>query len=64
MKRVTEYHQGVAVIKNKNFKGAAEKLARVEDLAEKWKAEAEKDPHSYLHLDFIVKMLEGGGSDE
>ena len=31
MTRLTEYHQGVAVIKNKDFKAAAEKLARFED---------------------------------
>ena len=60
MARLTEYHQGVATIKNKDFKAAAEKLARIEDLAEKWKVEAEKDKCSYLHLGFIVQMLEGG----
>lgn len=64
MKRLTEYHNGVAVIKNKDFKAAAEKLAWIEDLTEKWKAVVEKDKYSFLHLDFVVKMLEGGGSDE
>ena len=60
MTRLTEYHNGVAVIKNKDFKAAAEKLAYIEDLTEKWKAEAERDPHSYLHFGFIVQMLEDG----
>lgn len=57
--KLTEYHNGVAVIKGKRFDLAAEKLARIEVLIENWKAEAERDPHSYLHLGFIVRMLEG-----
>lgn len=32
MDRLTEYHNGVAVIKNKDFKAAAEKLANIEDI--------------------------------
>lgn len=63
MARLTEYHNGVAVIKNKDFKAAAEKLARIEVLIEKWKAEAERDPHGYLHLGFIVRMLEGEANE-
>ena len=35
MTRLTEYHEGVAVIKGKRFKEAAEKLARIEDGLEK-----------------------------
>ena len=31
MTRLTEYHNGVAVIKGKRYKEAAEKLARYED---------------------------------
>ena len=31
MDRLTEYHNGVAVIKGKRYKEAAEKLARYED---------------------------------
>lgn len=34
MNRLTEYHNGVAVIKNKDFKAAANKLANFEDLQE------------------------------
>lgn len=35
--RLTEYHNGVAVIKGKRFKEAAEKLAKYEDGEEKYK---------------------------
>lgn len=34
MSRLTEYHNGIAVIKGKRYKEAAEKLARLEDLEE------------------------------
>lgn len=34
MSRLTEYHNGVAVIKNKDFKKASEKLAMFEDIVD------------------------------
>ena len=52
--RLTEYHQGVAVIKNKDFKAAAEKLAFFEDIEE-------------LGLMAMLTngvKVKGGGSDE
>lgn len=58
MTRLTEYHNGVAVIKDKRFKEAAEKLAMYED----WEEDGE-----YLMLKEQLEMaiaLEGGGSDE
>lgn len=60
MTRLTEYHNGVAVIKGKRYKEAAEKLAYIEDLTEKWETIAKKDACSYIHFDFLVEMLKGG----
>lgn len=57
MTRLTEYHNGVAVIKDKRFKEAAEKLAFIEDYEEA--SEWEIDP-KYR----VIRIKEGGGSDE
>ena len=56
MTRLTEYHNGVAVIKGKKFKEAAEKLARWEDVEEQGGFE--------LSPNFKVVVSKGGGSDE
>lgn len=44
MNKLTEYHNGVAVIKGKRFDLAAEKLALLEDFARLngWKIDAER----------------------
>ena len=54
--RLTEYHNGVAVIKNKDFKAAAEKLAMWEDV--------EEQGGFVLNPDLKVIVTKGGGSDE
>ena len=61
MARLTEYHNGVAVIKNKDFKAAAEKLARYEDEEE----ERNKDFEA-IKKEFFAKRFRKvcGGSDE
>lgn len=57
MDRLTEYHNGVAVIKNKDFKAAAEKLAFIEDYEEasEWEIDCKYR---------VIRIKEGGGSDE
>ena len=53
MTRLTEYHNGVAVIKGKRFKEAAEKLAKYEDMeeeAESLMSEIEIDEDGYMKL--------------
>lgn len=57
MNRLTEYRNGVAVIKNKDFKAAAEKLAFIEDYEEA--SEWEIDPEHR-----VIRIKKGGGSDE
>ena len=54
--RLTEYHNGVAVIKGKRFKEAAEKLALYEDL--------EEQGNFKLKPGFKVIVMKGGGTDE
>lgn len=53
MDRLTEYHNGVAVIKGKRFKEAAEKLAKYEDMEEETESlmsEIEIDEDGYMKL--------------
>ena len=54
MTRLTEYHNGVAVIKGKRYKEAAEKLAFIEDYEEA--SEWEIDP-KYR----VIRIKEGVG---
>lgn len=57
MTRLTEYHNGVAVIKGKRYKETAEKLAFIEDYEEA--SEWEIDP-KYR----VIRIKEGCGLDE
>ena len=49
MTRLTEYHNGVAVIKGKRYKEAAEKLAYYEDLEEQGRLIEQKHGRWELH---------------
>ena len=79
MAKLTEYHNGVAVIKDKRFKEAAEKLAFYEDKYEKGllhilpdemardkRCEATDHKAKYFNpfIECFIKDLQGGGSDE
>jgi hypothetical protein len=80
MTRLTEYHNGVAVIKNKDFKAAAEKLAMFEDGMKRLEEfvvmndeyiSRSSDPLFKDNLHWqnsgvltAIKILQGGGSDE
>lgn len=55
MSRLTEYHNGVAVIKDKRFKEAAEKLAYYEDME---KASMEEIIKS--HIEYYERIAKGG----
>ena len=57
MTRLTEYHNGVAVIKGKRYKEAAEKLAKIEDVIEQLKAEKE------MAVELYAKATAGDEND-
>lgn len=64
--RLTEYHNGVAVIKNKDFKAAAEKLAMYEDIVD---GLTDADIYRFktylkVYCNIDVADFTGGGSDE
>ena len=65
MTRLTEYHNGVAVIKGKRFKEAAEILAIIEDCMEEY-SDINPESSIYFLKGYCHGRLDckGGGSDE
>lgn len=64
--RLTEYHNGVAVIKDKRFKEAAEKLAMYEDIVDGLTDADILRFETYLkvYCNIDVADFKSGGSDE